>query len=150
MAIMTAEFMYTLENGREISESEILQPFMIYRRIKKHNQNYYVLMPKLNQSGLKDCFILTDENGIRIYDKNNDCKLHYRITQLIDKENNTLRLVERLVCERAVIERVCKELIHNIKYLNNENNQNMAGNDSSAIVQHHSKRPRFLGERNLL
>lgn len=143
MAILNAEFVYALENGGEISESEILQPFMIYMRIKKRTPNFYVLMPKLNQSGLKDCFILTDENGIRIYDKNNDCKLHYSITQLIDKKNNTLRLVDRFIGERAVIERVCKELIHNIKYLNNENNQNMAVHDSSAIVQHHSKRPRL-------
>lgn len=122
MAILNAEFVYALENGVEISESEILQPFMIYMRIKKRTPNFYVLMPKLNQLGLKDCFILTDEKGIRIYDKNNDCKLHYRITQLIDKKNNTLRLVDQFIGERAVIERVCKELINNIKYLNNENN----------------------------
>lgn len=122
MAILNAEFVYALENGVEISESEILQPFMIYMRIKKRTPNFYVLMPKLNQLGLKDCFILTDEKGIRIYDKNNDYKLHYRITQLIDKKNNTLRLVDQFIGERAVIERVCKELINNIKYLNNENN----------------------------
>lgn len=54
----TAEFLYTLEDGRLISESEILQPFMVYRRIKKRNYNYYVLMPKLRESGLKDIFIL--------------------------------------------------------------------------------------------
>ena len=120
--MMKAEFVYPLGNGEMISESEILQPFMVYRRIRKSDLNHYVLMPKLNQLGLKDCFILTDEKGIRIYDKNNDCKLHYRITQLIDKKNNTLRLVDRFIGERAVIERVCKELINNIKYLNNENN----------------------------
>ena len=116
MTFIVAEPVYPLENGREISESEILQPFMIYRRIKKRNQNYYVLMPKLNQLELKDSFILTDENGVRIYNKKKDSRLYHRITQMIDRNKNTLRLVDRFIAERNVIERVCKELIGNIKY----------------------------------
>ena len=42
--MMSVEQAFPLESGGEISESEILQPFMIYRRIKKRNQNYYVLL----------------------------------------------------------------------------------------------------------
>ena len=116
MTFIVAEPVYPLENGREISESEILQPFMIYRRIKKRNQNYYVLMPKLNQLELIDFFILTDEKGVRIYNKKKDSRLYHRITQMIDRNKNTLRLVDRFIAERNVIERVCKELIGNIKY----------------------------------
>ena len=116
MTFIVAEPVYPLENGREISESEILQPFMIYRRIKRRNQNNYVLMPKLNQLGLRDSFILTDEKGVRIYNKKKDSRLYHRITQMIDRNKNTLRLVDRFIAERNVIERVCKELIGNIKY----------------------------------
>lgn len=112
----TAEFLYTLEDGRLISESEILQPFMVYRRIKKRNYNYYVLMPKLRESGLKDIFILTDEEGIRIYNKESNKRLYSRISKLVDKKFNTLSIVDKFVGERKVIERVCKELIRNIKY----------------------------------
>ena len=112
----TAEFLYTLEDGRLISESEILQPFMVYRRIKKRNYNYYVLMPKLRESGLKDIFILTDEEGIRIYNKESSKRLYSRISKLVDKKFNTLSIVDKFVGERKVIERVCKELIRNIKY----------------------------------
>ena len=112
----TAEFLYTLEDGRLISESEILQPFMVYRRIKKRNYNYYVLMPKLRESGLKDIFILTDEKGIRIYNKESNKRLYSRISKLVDRKFNTLSLVDKFVGERKVIERVCKELIRNIKY----------------------------------
>lgn len=112
----TAEFLYTLEDGRLISESEILQPFMVYRRIKKRNYNYYVLMPKLRESGLKDIFILTDEKGIRIYNKECNKRLYSRISKLVDKKFNTLSIVDKFVGERKVIERVCKELIRNIKY----------------------------------
>lgn len=119
--MMTAEFAYPLGNGGEISESEILQPFMVYRRIKKRSPNYYVLMPKLNQSGLKDIFILTDERGIRIYNKEYSERLYSRISKLIDRKNGTLQLVDRFLCERTVKEHMCKELIRNIKYLNNEN-----------------------------
>ena len=114
--MMTAEFAYLLENGGEISETEILRPFMVYRRIKKRSLNYYVLMPKLNQLGLKDIFILTDERGVRIYNKENSKRLYFRISQLIDRKNGTLQLVDRFIGERAVIERICKELIRNIKY----------------------------------
>ena len=117
----TAEFLYTLEDGRLISESEILQPFVVYRRIKKRNYNYYVLMPKLRESGLKEIFILTDERGIRIYNKENSKRLYSCISKLVDRKYCTLQLVDRFVGERAVIEYVCKELIRNIKYLNNEN-----------------------------
>lgn len=112
----TAEFLYTLEDGRLISESEILQPFMVYRRIKKRNYNYYVLMPRLRESGLKDIFILTDEKGIRIYNKECNKRLYSRISKLVDKKFNTLSIVDKFVGERKVIERVCKELIRNIKY----------------------------------
>lgn len=112
----TAEFLYTLEDGRLISESEILQPFMVYRRVKKRNYNYYVLMPKLRESGLKDIFILTDEEGIRIYNKESNKRLYSRISKLVDKKFNTLSIVDKFVGERKVIERVCKELIRNIKY----------------------------------
>ncbi len=112
----TAEFLYTLEDGRLISESEILQPFMVYRRIKKRNYNYYVLMPKLRESGLKDIFILTDEEGIRIYNKESNKRLYSRISKLVDRKFNTLSIVDKFVGERKVIERVCKELIRNIKY----------------------------------
>ena len=120
--MMKAEFAYPLENVGEISESEILQPFMVYRRIKKRSPNCYVLMPKLNQSGLKEIFILTDERGIRIYNKENSKRLYSRISKLVDRKYCTLQLVDRFVGERAVIEHVCNELIRNIKYLNNENN----------------------------
>ena len=120
--MMKAEFAYPLENGVEISESEILQPFMIYMRIKKRTPNFYVLMPKLNQSGLKEIFILTDERGIRIYNKENSKRLYSRISKLVHRKYSTLQLVDRFVGERAVIEHVCNELIRNIKYLNNENN----------------------------
>ena len=120
--MITAEFAYPLENGGEISESEILQPFMVYRRIKKRSPNYYVLMPKLNQSGLKDIFILTDERGIRIYNKENSKRLYSRISKLTDRKYRTLQLVDRFTGERTIIEHVCKELIHNIKYQNNANN----------------------------
>lgn len=112
----TAEFLYTLEDGRLISESEILQPFMVYRRIKKRNYNYYVLMPRLRESGLKDIFILTDEKGIRIYNKECNKRLYSCISKLVDKKFNTLSIVDKFVGERKVIERVCKELIRNIKY----------------------------------
>lgn len=112
----TAEFIYELEDGRLICESEILQPFMVYRRIKKRNYNYYVLMPKLRETGFKDIFILTDEKGIRIYNKENDQRLYSCISKLVDRKFNTLSLVDRFVGEREVIERVCRELIRNFKY----------------------------------
>ena len=47
--MMKVEFVYPLENGGMISESEILQPFMVYRRIRKRARwtksmmNTYVL-----------------------------------------------------------------------------------------------------------
>ena len=66
--MMKVEFVYPLENGGMISESEILQPFMVYRRIRKSDLNHYVLMPKLNQMKLNDIFILSNKKGIRIYD----------------------------------------------------------------------------------
>lgn len=113
---MTAEFVYPLEDGTMISESKILQPFMVYRRIKKRNQNYYVLMPKLNEPGLKDIFILTDEKGIRIYNKKSNKRLYSCISKLIDRKFNTLSLVDKFAGEREVIDRVCKGLIRNIKY----------------------------------
>lgn len=122
MTMIKAEFVYPLENGRKISEAEILQPFMVYRRIRKRSLNYYVLMPKLNQPELNESFILTDEKGIRFYNKDNDSRLYSRISQIIDNESKTLHLVNKFVGDRAVIENVCKELIHNINYLNNENN----------------------------
>ena len=120
--MMKEEFVYPLENGGIISESEILQPFMVYRRIRKSDLNHYVLMPKLNQMELNDIFILSNKKGIRIYDKNIDSRLYNRIKQLIDKKINSLYLVKRFVGDQAVIDHVCKELIHNINYLKNENN----------------------------
>ena len=120
--MMKAEFVYPLGNGEMISESEILQPFMVYRRIRKSDLNHYVLMPKLNQMELNDIFILSNKKGIRIYDKNIDSRLYNRINQLIDRKKNSLSLVNRFVGDRAVIDKVCKELIHNINYLKNENN----------------------------
>ena len=112
----TIEFAYPLDEGGVISESEILQPFIVYKRVRKCNPNYYVLMPKLSESGLKDIFILTDKKGIRIYNKERDKRLYSRISKLVDRNFNTLSLVDRFTGEREVIERICKELIRNIKY----------------------------------
>lgn len=116
MIMTTTEFVYPLNDGGEISESEILQPFMVYRRVKKCNPNYYVLMPKLGEYRFKDIFILTDKKGIRIYNKECDKRLYSRISKLVDKNFNTLSLVDRFTSEREVIERICKELIRKIKY----------------------------------
>jgi len=112
----TIEFAYPLDDGGVISESEILRPFMVYRRVRKCNPNYYVLMPKLGEYRFKEIFILTDKKGIRIYNKERDKRLYSRISKLVDKNFNTLSLVDRFTSEREVIERICKELIRKIKY----------------------------------
>lgn len=107
--MLIAKWVYETTNGEILNSSDILCPFVIYKRSKRWNR--FILLPSESQREISDIILFASEKGITSCCIEKHPVMYKKILSFLNAENEHNITVSNSEEMAEIRDIVCKEII---------------------------------------